>query len=131
MGGAQLAYVIVYVQDVNKAADFYSKAFGLQIRPQNKTNSWVEMETGTTTLAFTPAKQREAQLIGGVSSSDEGHHNVEICLDFPDVERAYKHAIDQGASPVAGPEDKVWQQKVCYVKDINGNVVRLGSFVAK
>uniref|UniRef100_A0A7I4BJB9 Glyoxalase/fosfomycin resistance/dioxygenase domain-containing protein n=1 Tax=Physcomitrium patens TaxID=3218 RepID=A0A7I4BJB9_PHYPA len=100
MGGAQLAYVIVYVQDVNKAADFYSKAFGLQIRPQNKTNSWVEMETGTTTLAFTPAKQRE-------------------------------HAIDQGASPVAGPEDKVWQQKVCYVKDINGNVVRLGSFVAK
>lgn len=48
------------------------------------------METGTTTLAFTPAKQREAQLIGGVSSSDEGHHNVEICLDFPDVERAYK-----------------------------------------
>jgi len=37
--GAQLAYVIAYVPDVNQAAEFYKKAFGLQIRPQNKTNS--------------------------------------------------------------------------------------------
>lgn len=41
MGGnsAQLAYVIVYVPDVHKAAEFYQKAFGLEIRPQNQTNS--------------------------------------------------------------------------------------------
>lgn len=36
---AQLAYVIVYVPDVNRAAEFYSNAFGLEIRPQNKSNS--------------------------------------------------------------------------------------------
>lgn len=41
-----------------------------------------------------------------------------------------QHAISQGATPVADPEDKKWAQKVCYVKDINGNRVRLGSFVA-
>jgi hypothetical protein len=32
---------------------------------------------------------------------------------------------------VADPEDKIWEQKVSYVKDINGNIVRLGSFVGK
>jgi len=129
--GAQLAYVIAYVPDVNEAAEFYKKAFGLQIRPQNKSHSWIEMETGATTLAFTPLKQRETQLIGGVDSASGGNNTIDICLDFPDVEAAYKHAISQGAKPVAEPEDKVWKQKVSYVKDIYGNIVRLGSFVAK
>lgn len=35
----QLGYVLVFVPDVNKAAEFYKKAFGLEIRPQNKSNS--------------------------------------------------------------------------------------------
>ncbi|KAG0557851.1 hypothetical protein KC19_11G161700 [Ceratodon purpureus] len=133
MGGnsAQLAYVIVYVPDVNKAAEFYQKAFNLEIRPQNKTNSWVEMETGAVTLAFTPLKQRETQLIGGVAPPNAGNNRVDICLNFPDVDAAYEHAISVGASPVADPEDKVWEQKVCYVKDLNENIVRLGSFVGK
>lgn len=42
---AQLAYVIVYVPDVNKAAEFYNKAFGLAIRPQNKSNSYAFIAT--------------------------------------------------------------------------------------
>lgn len=41
-----------------------------------------------------------------------------------------QHAIAQGAAPVADPEDKSWAQKVCYVNDIFGNRIRLGSFVA-
>ncbi|KAG0601482.1 hypothetical protein M758_11G115000 [Ceratodon purpureus] len=122
----QLAYVIAYVQDVNRAAEFYNKAFGLEIRPQNRSNSWVEMETGATTLAFTPVKQHETELTGGVSSS--GNSNIVINLDFEDVEAAYKHAIEQGAKSVAEPEDKSWPQKVGYVKDMDGNIVRLGSF---
>ena len=31
-GPAQLAYVVIYVPDVAKSAEFYSKAFGLKIR---------------------------------------------------------------------------------------------------
>lgn len=48
------------------------------------------METGATTLAFTPVKQHETKLIGGVDSSDEGNNTIDICLNFPDVEAAYK-----------------------------------------
>ena len=40
-----------------------------------------------------------------------------------------QHAISQGAVAVARPEDKMWGQKVCYVRDLNGNVVRMGSVV--
>lgn len=34
-GPATLAYIIIYVPDVNMAAEFYNKAFGLEIRAKN------------------------------------------------------------------------------------------------
>lgn len=46
------------------------------------------METGATTLAFTPVKQHETELTGDVSSSS--NNNIIINLDFQDVEAAYK-----------------------------------------
>lgn len=59
-----------------------------------------------------------------------GEHNpVEICFDYADVEAAYKHAVANGAVPVSTPEVKNWGQKVGYVRDIDGIVVRLGSYV--
>jgi hypothetical protein len=42
------------------------------------------------TLAFTPLKQRETQLIGGVASPNAGNNRVDICLNFPDVDAAYQ-----------------------------------------
>ena len=48
------------------------------------------METGAVTLAFTPVKQRETALIGGVAPSHAGNNRVDICLNFPDVDAAYK-----------------------------------------
>ncbi|KAG6521535.1 hypothetical protein ZIOFF_018658 [Zingiber officinale] len=43
------------------------------------------------------------------------------------VDAAYERAVEKGAVPVSAPEVKEWGQKVGYVKDIDGNVVRLGS----
>ena len=38
-------------------------------------------------------------------------------------------AVANGAVAVSEPEEKEWGQKVGYVRDINGIVVRLGSHV--
>lgn len=48
------------------------------------------METGETTLAFTPLKQRETKLIGGVDEANASNNTVDICLNFADVEAAHK-----------------------------------------
>jgi hypothetical protein len=56
------------------------------------------METGATTLAFTPAKQRETDLIGGAPAPSTGHNNIEINLDFPDVDAAYQVHRSSAAS---------------------------------
>jgi uncharacterized glyoxalase superfamily protein PhnB len=45
------------------------------------------------------------------------------------VDVAYRRAIENGAVPVSAPELKNWGQKVGYVRDIDGIIVRLGSYV--
>lgn len=37
--------------------------------------------------------------------------------------------MENGAVPVSEPEEKQWAQKVGYVRDIDGIVVRMGSYV--
>ena len=39
--------------------------------------------------------------------------------------------MENGAIPVSKPEDKEWGQRVGYVRDIDGIVVRMGSHVVK
>lgn len=40
-----------------------------------------------------------------------------------------QRAVENGAVEVSQPEDKEWGQKVGYVRDIDGIVVRIGSHV--
>ncbi|GJN31063.1 hypothetical protein PR202_gb19417 [Eleusine coracana subsp. coracana] len=88
-GGAvrpAFAYTVVYVRDVAKSAAFYSAAFGYSVRRLDESHKWAELESGSTTIAFTPLHQRET-------------------------------------------EQKNWGQKVGYVRDIDGIIVRIGSHV--
>lgn len=40
-----------------------------------------------------------------------------------------QRAVENGAAAVSEPENKEWGQKVGYVRDIDGIVVRMGSSV--
>ncbi|XP_038707709.1 uncharacterized protein LOC120002926 isoform X2 [Tripterygium wilfordii] len=113
------AYTVVYVKDVAKSVAFYAKAFGYNVRRLDESNRWGELESGQTTIAFTPAHQHETDDITG-----EVQGSVSVRERAP-IERAVEH----GAVPVSEPEDKEWGQRVGYVRDNNGIVVRMGSFV--
>ena len=63
------------------------------------------------------------------SGSSKKRNPVEVCFDYSDVDAAYKRALENGAVAVSEPEEKEWGQKVGYVRDIDGIVVRLGSNV--
>ncbi|KAL3692469.1 hypothetical protein R1sor_006120 [Riccia sorocarpa] len=127
----KFAYTVVYVKDVEQTAQFYQKAFGMKVRRLEQNRKWAELESGQTTIAFTPLEQRETSITGGVHVPDasEPRSNVEISFSFDDVDAAFKHAVDAGAVPVATPEDKSWGQRVGYVRDMNGVTIRVGSYV--
>ncbi|CAN1282933.1 hypothetical protein LINPERPRIM_LOCUS18233 [Linum perenne] len=115
------AYTVVYVKDVAKSVEFYGKAFGYHVRRLDDSHRWGELESGQTTIAFTPVHQHETDdRTGEVHTPKSGHER-------PPMERA----VENGATAVSPPEDKEWAQRVGYVRDLDGNVVRLGSHVSK
>ncbi|CAA2974781.1 Glyoxalase_2 domain-containing [Olea europaea subsp. europaea] len=126
------AYTVVYVRDVAKSVAFYAKAFGYQVRRLDHSNGWGELESGETTIALTPVHQHETDDLSGEVRMPQSSHErnpIEVCFDYPDVESAYKNAVENGAVPVSEPEEKEWGQKVGYVRDIDGIVMRMGSYV--
>ncbi|XP_044505812.1 uncharacterized protein Mb0911c-like isoform X1 [Mangifera indica] len=126
------AYTVVYVKDVAKSVAFYAKAFGYNVRRADESHRWGELESGQTTIAFTPAHQHETDdLTGSVQTFKSGgvRQPVELCFDYPDVDAAYKKAVENGAVAVSQPENKEWGQKVGYVRDIDGIVIRMGNYV--
>ncbi|KAL3750684.1 uncharacterized protein Mb0911c [Eucalyptus grandis] len=127
-----LAYVVVYVKDVAKSVAFYAKAFGYTVRRIDESHRWGELESGQTTIAFTPLHQRETDDLTGVVQNPKSGRDrppVEVCFAYRDVDAAYKRAVESGAEPVSKPEEKEWGQKVGYVRDIDGIVIRMGSYV--
>eukprot|EP00850_Spirogloea_muscicola_P009305 SM000052S17697 [mRNA] locus=s52:153981:155208:- [translate_table: standard] len=128
---AVFAYTVCYVKDVQTSVDFYQKAFGLDVRRVDNSRKWGEMETGATTLCFTPLQQREAKITGGIHAPAEGEQrsNVEVSFSYDDVKQAFDRAVQAGAIPLAEPEPKPWGQTCGYVRDPDGIVIRIGSHV--
>ncbi|GMN24262.1 hypothetical protein TIFTF001_000503 [Ficus carica] len=128
----EFGYTVVYVKDVARSMAFYEKAFGFRVRRLDESHRWGELESGQTTIAFTPLHQHETEdLTGTVQTRESGRDRapIEVCFVYSDVDAAYKKAVENGAVPVSEPEEKEWAQKVGYVRDLNGIVVRMGSYV--
>ncbi|KAK2436098.1 dessication-induced 1VOC superfamily protein [Trifolium repens] len=127
------AYTVLYVKDVAESVDFYAKAFGYSVRRLDESHRWGELESGHTTIAFTPIHQHETDdLTGAVHAANRSKQErppLEVCFVYTDVDAAYKRAVENGAVAVSEPEMKEWGQKVGYVRDIDGIIIRMGSHV--
>jgi lactoylglutathione lyase len=127
--GMKFGYTIIYVRDIIKTIEFYERAFGMTRKFVHESNTYAEMLSGETTLAF--AEDDFAR-----SLTDVDHHKnlpdatasgFEIALITDDVQASYEKAISGGASKVSAPETKPWGQSVAYVRDFNGVLVEIAS----
>lgn len=125
----RLGWTIVYVQDVLRAVDFYERAFGLSRRFVAPGDSYAELDTGATALAFASHAQARDHLQGEFVPSDPARPPLgfEVALVTSDVQAAYELALSAGATPVLAPTTKPWGQVVSYVRDLDGVLVELAS----
>jgi uncharacterized glyoxalase superfamily protein PhnB len=125
---ARLGWVIVYVPDVTAAIEFYERTFGLTRTFISKEGDFGELDTGATKLGFASEKLGAGALFdGGVQRPGERPFNVEVALIFEDPRVAFERAVENGASPLAEPEQKPWGQVVSYVRDPFGTLLELCS----
>ncbi|KFK22717.1 hypothetical protein AALP_AAs75063U000200 [Arabis alpina] len=101
------AYTVVYVKDVAKSVEFYSRAFGHNVRRLDESHRWGELESGQTTITFTPLHQHETDdLTGKVQSTHSSRERppIEVCFCYPDVDAAFKRAVEGGGERCSGSE---------------------------
>ena len=125
----RLGYVIVYVPDVARSLAFYERAFGLARGFVSEAGDYAEMATGETRLAFVSEALAHGNLPGGFRGNVPGEPPAafEVALVTPDVDGAYRRALEAGATSVAEPARKPWGQTVATVRDPNGVLVELAT----
>ena len=123
----QFAYTIIYTHNVLKSIEFFEQAFGIQ-RRFIVENSYGELETGTTTLAFAAHELGADNLPNGyIKADDTLPLGIEIALVSDDVSAAFDKAVAAGAQAIKAPMPKPWGQIVAYVRCPDGTLVEICS----
>lgn len=123
----KFAYTILYVPDVERAIEFYERAFGFQRRFIHESGEYAELQTGETTLSFASLTLAPHNIEGGVTPTDlhRPPPAIEIAFSTDDVAAAFAQATAAGAIAASPPKQKPWGQTVAFVRDLNGNLVEL------
>ncbi len=120
----QLAYTILYVENVEQTLEFYEKAFSLKRKMLHESGDYGELDTGNTTLSF--ASLELMQQIGkNPSSPKKGSPAFEIAFTTNDVTASINTALEAGAELVQEAEEMPWGQTTAYVNDQNGFLVEI------
>lgn len=125
----KFGYTIVYVPDVAQSLQFFEQAFGFTRKFLHESNTYGELATGETTLAFAAHELAESNFPQGHVAASVSAKPLGMELGFvtEDVAGAHARAIAAGASELSAPVSKPWGQVVSYVRCPDGTLVELCS----
>lgn len=123
----KFAYTILYVSDVKKTAEFYSKTFGFEVRFISPGDDYAELNSGTTTLSFASLPLAKSNLKDGFQEADLTNKpfGFEVGFTTVDVRELVDKALAAGATLVEEPREKPWGQMVAYIRDLNGFLIEV------
>ena len=118
------------VKDMAQMIRFYRDVLGFEIRESEDTKNVYLVKDGTLFLLygrddFEKMTDRRYEYVNGLN----GHFEIALYVDtFENVDAAFKHAIENGATPVMEPTTEPWGQRTCYIADPEGNLIEIGSW---
>ena len=118
------------VKDMARMIRFYRDVLGFEIRESEDTKNVYLVKDGTLFLLygrndFEKMTDRKYEYVNGLN----GHFELALYVDtFEDVDVAFKHAVENDATPVLEPTTEPWGQRTCYISDPEGNLIEIGSW---
>ena len=120
----------IFVSDAKKAAEFYQKAFGAEVRgiaeaPDGKVIH-AEVKIGDSILMFND----EFPSYGVLSpTSTKGDTSVTIHLYVEDADKVYASAVAAGATPTMPLMDQFWGDRYGKLKDPFGHTWAIATHI--
>ncbi len=116
-------YVILIVEDLDRALRFYVDVLGLRLG--HRSGDYAQLDTGATRLGLYTRYAMAKTL--GMSLKPPAHDapGFEIGFKVPDVGEAFAELVGRGASAVMPPTDRPWGQRTAYVRDPDGHLIEL------
>lgn len=122
---AELGYVILYVESLDRAMSFYAELFGFEER--RRMGPYGELDTGNTTLAFSERAFVAEHLLGELPEAGQGSSEIGVVVERERVQTLYSTAIASGCTAIKPPAEQPWGQLVSYVRDLDGHLLEICS----
>lgn len=116
----KIGFVRVFVTDLKKSLDFYSKILGMEIDYTDEKN-WAQFKSGEdVSLAIEKCDpnytEHGSKLVGRF---------VGVTLMVDDLQKEYDQLSKKGVEFTGHPEKQPWGGTLAHLKDLNGNVLTL------
>lgn len=118
-----MGYVILYVENLEKTKHFYGKLLGLELK--NEFGSYIEYNTGTTTLSFNTREDVRELTQLPIPNGKRNEQTFELGFVTEEVEAVVETLRSAGVRILMEPVEKPWGQKVAYVEDPDGHYIEI------
>ena len=118
------------VKDMGTMIRFYRDVLGFEIKEAEDADNVYLVKDGTLFLLyerkdFETMTHRTYEYVTGVN----GHFEIALYVNtFDEVDAAFDHAVEKGATPILAPTTEPWGQRTCYIADPEGNLIEIGSW---
>jgi lactoylglutathione lyase len=116
-------YVILIVQDLDRALAFYTEVLGLKLG--HRAGEYAQLDTGVTRLALYTRSAMAKTLGMSLEMPSLNAPGFEIGFKVEDVDAAVNELVARGATPAVSPTDHFWGQRTAYVRDPDGHLIEL------
>lgn len=120
----------LFVKNMATMIKFYRDILGFEIKEDENTDNVYLLKDGTLFLLygrndFEKLTNKKYEYVKDVNA----HSEMALYVDtFEEVDKQYKHAIENGATSLLEPTTEPWGQRTCFIADPEGNVIEIGSW---
>ena len=116
-------YVILVVDDLDRALAFYTETVGLALG--HRAGSYAQLDTGVTRVGLYERAAMSDLLGRTLAPPAPARPGFELGGLVDDCDAAYADLLARGAVPAVEPTDRPWGQRTAYVRDPDGHLVEL------
>jgi predicted enzyme related to lactoylglutathione lyase len=110
----KIAYVNLFVSDIDRAVDFYTSTLGLELGFSDPEHGYASINAGPIQLGLAVTDSKE--LVG---------RHTGIGLAIEDLEAEHKRLVDLGVAFESPPTRQPWGGFMALVQDPDGNIFYL------